>query len=63
MAQKPIQKVSIKSKESKYKKVLGRPKTDSERVSKKINNNAIKQHEEKYKVLTLKKTKEIKKQK
>jgi hypothetical protein len=57
MAQKPLKKVNIKAndKKSKYKKVLANPKTDSEKLSKQINKNAIKKHEEKFKVLISKK--------
>lgn len=61
MAQKPISKVNIKTKESKYKKVLKNPKTDSDALAKKINKNAIKRHEDRYKALVSQKQKKDKK--
>ena len=65
MAQKPLKKVTVKSneKKSKYKKVLEKPKTDSEKLSKQINKKSIQNHEEKFKVLITKKPNAEKKKK
>lgn len=52
MVQKPLKKISIQSKKTKYRKVLETPKTDTQRVTKNINKNIIDQCETEYKALT-----------
>lgn len=50
MAQKPIKKIKIKSKPTKYKKVLENPINDSQKVTKEINKRIIKKFEDEHKV-------------
>lgn len=63
MAQKPIKKVKLQAKASKYKKVLARPKTDSQKVTKEIDKRIVEEFESKYKATneTKKKSKNHKK--
>lgn len=67
MAQKPIKKIAVQKKPTKYKKALEKPKTDSQKVSKKINKKIVENFEEEHlkmpKVLSKAKKDPIKKKK
>lgn len=49
MAQKPIKKINIQKKPTKYKKTLKKPKNDSERITKNINKEIVEKYETEYK--------------
>lgn len=55
MAQKPLKKIKLQEKETKYKKVLKKPKSTADLITKRINRGIVERFQTEYKAIINKK--------